>query len=145
MRFTAPFLFVARLLRLSGSLLSSQLDQFLEGRFVPNCHIGQYLSIQLDTRQLHTMHELTVGSSGSPACRSDPYDPKPPKVAFPFTAMTIRMGPSVNQGLFSPFVVPVGTSVEAPGRQQNFFMASMFGNAALNSGQDRSPSVVWGP
>ena len=130
---------------LRSRLLSGQLEEFLEGRFVPNCHIGQHLSIQLDTRQLHSMHELAVCGSGSPARRSDPYDPKPPKVAFLFPAVTISMGPSMNQGLFSPFVVPVRTSMEALGRQQDFFMASMFGNAAFNSGQDWSPSVVWGP
>ena len=48
----------------------------------------------------------------------------------------------MNQGLFSPFVVPVGTTMEALGRQYNFFMASMFGNAAFNSRQVWSPGVV---
>ena len=85
---------VVRLLGSSGRLLSGQLNQFIKGRLVPNGHISQDLPVQLYTRQLHSVHELTVCSSGGSARRADPDYPKPPKVAFLFPAVTIGMGPS---------------------------------------------------
>jgi len=54
------------------------------------------------------VHELAVGGAVLAAGGADAYDPQAPKISFALAAVTVGVGPSMQQGFFSPFVVAVG-------------------------------------
>ena len=93
--------------------MSFALAQFHEGGEVlrlSDGHVGEHLSVDVDTSIFQTVHELGISYTVNAARRTDAGDPEAAHISFSFAAMEERVAQGVNHRFMGTFedLVPAG-------------------------------------
>src|SRR3954466_10736756 len=104
---------------LGSRRLPGALRKTSEGLGVANGDVGQHLAVELDLRELQTVHELAVGKAFLARGGVDALDPQAAELALAVLAVAVGVGARLEELLLCALVARVLLAAVALGPLQN--------------------------
>src|SRR2546428_12043086 len=106
---------------------------------VPNCHVREYLAVEVDPREAQRGHEAAVGDPRVTRGRVDPRDPERTELTFACTAGPVGLAQGVHRGLAGGSTELVLRGPPTLGLREQLLVLLVSGNSALDPGHPLAP------